>query len=114
MVAVMRYIVGKDLNGNVKSEDEFVDMVVQHPAKFPTRDISNMLWDLAREEEPKQDMIRRLAEEVVAERIDEFEPQQLADVACALAVSDVQNEVAFDAIAKAASPRLDDLPLDSE
>jgi len=50
----------------------------------------------------------------VAERIDEFEPQQLADVACALAVSDVQNEVAFDAIAKAAAPRLDDLPLDSE
>lgn len=114
LVAVRRYLVGKDLSDKVTTEDEFVDTVVQNPTKFPTRDISKMLWDLAREEEPKQDMIWRLAEEVVAERIDEFEPQQLADVACALAVSDVGSEATLEAIAKAATPKLDDLPLDSE
>lgn len=113
LVVVNRYLLGKDC-GKISDADDLLHAMVRFPEQFPPREVASMLWDLAREEPPQEELLRRVAQEVVTPRAEDFSPGQLAEVACALVVGQAASETAFATIAEALAPRLNELPLDSE
>ena len=111
-LSMRRYLVDRDC-GEVSSNDDLVRAMAESGA-FPPSDVLSMVWDLARVASPDAELIRRIGDEVVVRRAADFSAAHLAELTCAMTSADAASEAALRAIAEAVTPRLDDLPLDSE
>ncbi|CAK0897058.1 unnamed protein product, partial [Prorocentrum cordatum] len=113
-VTVQRYLVGKDDCKGVDSSEALLSAMEGSPGQFPTGEVRAMMWDLAWVDPPQTDMLRNLARQVVSPRAGEFKADELAHIACSLAVARVYDQDVFDAIAAAVTPRINDLELDND
>lgn len=110
---IRRYMAGKDLS-DFNIEEDLVTYMGKHPEDFPSRDVADLLWDLARADRPQTDLLMDIVNRIVVARQQEFTCDALVETVCALAMAGVIDDETFDALAYAIMPKLEELPLDSE
>ncbi|CAE7274701.1 unnamed protein product [Symbiodinium microadriaticum] len=86
MPEVRRYFIGKNFDG-AHSPEELVNYMGATPTEFPTRDVTDLMWDLARASDSQHDLMRLLLHKVIMSRCSEFAAAELAEVSCALAIA---------------------------
>eukprot|EP00434_Breviolum_minutum_P037952 symbB.v1.2.033653.t1/scaffold4211.1/size43043/3 len=83
-----------------------------HPDDFPSRDVTDLIWDVATTEGGSSSLLSSLVHKIVLWRQQEFAVGELAEVLSALANARVFDAAAFDQLADAILPNLQALPCD--
>ncbi|CAE6957220.1 unnamed protein product [Symbiodinium sp. KB8] len=113
MPEVRRYFIGKNFDG-AHSPEELVNYMGATPTEFPTRDVTDLMWDLARASDSQHDLMRLLLHKVIMSRCSEFAAAELAEVSCALAIAGVYDEECFTVLGDELHPRLEELVFDAD
>lgn len=116
MPEVRRFLIGQD--STVNSEEELIALLGSQPNEFPPRDVTDLMWDLARTQpaQPRSHsgLLVDLLHRIVLWRREEFAVTELAEVACALASARVHEPEGFHQLGEAIYPNLQALPVDNE
>jgi len=110
MPEVRRYLIGKQCN--VNSDEDLIKYMGSHPDDFPSRDVTDLIWDVATTEGGSSNLLSNLVHKIVLWRQQEFAVGELAEVLSALANARVFDAAAFDQLADAILPNLQALPCD--
>jgi len=112
LLAVRRYL-GEEFQ-ELDTLDGIIEAMASAPDKFEPKVLVSLLWDAARTDPISTEVVRRVFEEVVQPRFADFSGDQLCQVACAVAGTEVDSNNGLCDLAEAIAPKLDELPLDGE
>ncbi|CAE7395488.1 unnamed protein product [Symbiodinium natans] len=113
MPEVRRYLIGKNFDGE-HAPEELAKYMEANPSEFPTRDVTDLMWDLARSQDQHHELMQLILNYVVLPRGSDFVAAELAEVACAFAVAGVYDEHCFSSLGDALHERLEELDFDAE
>jgi len=110
---ISRFLAGKSC-GSIQSAEDLLAFMSEHPVEFPPRDVADLIWDVARSNNPSKSLLAELVLQIVVPRVKEFAPDVLVEIASAMAVGKVQHLKVYKDLAEAILPGVKDLEFDSE
>jgi len=108
-----RYLAGKSYDGP-NTPEALVEYIKETPSEFPPRDVTDLMWDLARSDNGQTDLMQLLLHDVVLPRSKDFVGAELSEIACTFAYAGINDELAFTSLGDAVLPKLQELVFDSD